>query len=172
MKKLLLLSLVTIVLLGSELYFLPFEAEAAKKRLLFWIDKSKSSIDIAIYSFTNKTIAKHLKNAAKRGVKIRIVADYKQSTKSRYSQIGYLAKYKNISIYLLKGKYAKKGEYYGKMHMKLAIIDNKKLVFGSANWSYSAFRTNYELIYFLQDYAKAKKAKKYFELLYSYASSY
>ncbi len=172
MKKLLLLSMVAIFLLGNELYFLPFEAHKAQKKLLFWIDNAKNSIDIAIYSFTNKTIAKHLKNAAKRGVKIRIVADYKQNLKSRYSQIGYLAKYKNIDIHLLQGKYVKRGEYYGKMHMKLAIIDYKRLIFGSANWSYSAFRSNYELLYFLEEYAKAKKAKKYFNLLYSLASSY
>lgn len=172
MKKLILLSIISIVLLAKELYFLPFETYIAQKKLLFWIDNTKNSIDIAMYSFTNKSIAKRLKNAAKRGVKIRIVADYDQSIHDRYTQIGYLAKYKNIAIRLLRGKYAKRGEYYGKMHMKLAIFDNKKVVFGSANWSNAAFKSNYELIYFLKDYKQAKKAQKYFNRLFLQAIPY
>ena len=150
---------------------MPFEAKKAKERLLEWIDKTHTSLDIAIYSFTNRQIAKRVKNAAKRGVKVRIVTDYDQ-IKQKYSQIGYLAKYRNIKIYLLKGKYAKKGEYYGKMHMKLAIFDNKRLTTGSANWTNSAFRRNYETICFMEEYAKAKKAKKYFEVMVREAQEY
>ena len=172
MKKLLILSIFSIVLLASELYFLPFEAEKAEKKLLQWIDTSKYSIDIAMYSFTNKTIAKRLKNAAQRGIKISIISDFEQAMKNRYSKIGYLAKYKNIAIRLLKGKYVKRGEYYGKMHMKLAIFDNKKVAFGSANWSNAAFKSNYELIYFLKDYKQAKKAQKYFNRLFMQAIPY
>ncbi len=172
MKKLLLLSILGTVLLASELYFMPFEAKNAQKRLLFWIDTAKNSIDIAMYSFTNKTIAKRLKNAAKRGVKIHIVADFEQSMRDRHSKIGYLAKYKNINVRLTRGKYVKRGKYYGKMHMKLAIFDNKKIILGSANWSHSAFGNNYETIYFIKDYAQAKKAKKFFSSLFSQALPY
>ncbi len=172
MKKLLLLSFLSIVLLASELYFMPYEAKAAQKRLLGWIDSTHNKIDIAIYSFTNHTIAKHIKNAAKRGVKIRILSDYEQSLKGRYTQIGYLAKYKNITIRLIRGKYAKRGDFYGKMHMKLAIFDNKQLVFGSANWSNSAFKRNYELIYFVKDYALAKKALRNFERIFAQGEEY
>ncbi len=172
MKKFLLLSLFIAALLADELYFMPFEAQKAKSQLLRWIDQAHSTIDVAMYSFTNKKIATHLKNAAKRGVRIRLLLDEEQNTKDRYSQMGYLAKYKNIAIYTIRGKYSKHGEFYGKMHIKLAIIDGKHLVFGSANWSNSAFKRNYELIYFMEDYAKAKKAKKYFERMVRKAQEY
>ncbi len=157
MKKLLLFILFT-SLFANDLYILPFEAKPALKHLLRQIDHTQNSIWIAIYSFTNKTIAKRLKNAAKRGVHIVIIADEEQNRDNPYAQIGYLAKYRNIEIFTIKGRYNKKREYYGKMHMKLAVFDNKYLVFGSANWSYSAFSKNYELLYFVKDYALAKKS--------------
>ncbi|BAF70606.1 phospholipase D-like domain-containing protein [Nitratiruptor sp. SB155-2] len=159
-------------LYAQSLYFLPFEAKAAKIELLRKIDHANHEITVAIYSFTHKTIAKHLKKAAKRGVHVLIIADEEQNTNNPYSQIGYLQKYKNIDVYTIKGKYNKKRDYFGKMHMKLAIIDQKWLIFGSANWSYSAFSKNYEMLYFVKDYALAKKAKKMFERVLRKAKPY
>ncbi len=172
MKKSLLLSILGIYLLAHELYFLPYESMKAKQRLLFFIDHAKTSIDVAMYSFTNKIIAKHLKNAARRGVHLRIVLDYDQNMGDRYSQIGYLAKYKNIDLYTIKGKYVRHGDYYGKMHIKMGIFDHKILTFGSANWTNSAFKSNYELIYFVKDYALAKKALRAFERIVRSARRY
>ncbi|BCD60802.1 MULTISPECIES: phospholipase D-like domain-containing protein [unclassified Nitratiruptor] len=159
-------------LYAQSLYLLPFEAKAAKTELLQKIDHANHEIAVAIYSFTHKTIAKHLKNAAKRGVHVLIIADEEQNRNNPYSQIGCLQKYKNIEVFTLKGRYNKKREYYGKMHMKLAIIDNKWLIFGSANWSYSAFGKNYETLYFVKDYAMAKKAKKMFARMLRKAKPY
>ncbi|BCD68599.1 phospholipase D-like domain-containing protein [Nitratiruptor sp. YY09-18] len=172
MKKFFLLSFLVLHLLSAQLYFLPFESRDAMHQLLRWIDQAHYKIDIAMYSFTNKKIAKRLVNAAKRGVKIRLILDEEQNLKDRYSQIGYLAKYPNIAVFTIKGKYAKRGEYYGKMHMKLAIIDNKRLIFGSANWSNSAFKRNYELLYFLDDLQKAKKSERFFERILRKAKEY
>ncbi len=150
---------------------MPFEAHTAKSQFLHWIDQARSSIDVAMYSFTNKSIAKRLKNAARRGVHIRIIFDHDQ-IKDRYSKLRYLAKYRNIEIFTLRGKYAKRGEYYGKMHIKMGIFDNKRVTFGSANWTNSAFSRNFEVIYFTKDFALAKKAKRGFERLLRLATPY
>ena len=171
MKKVSLLLLLISSLLAGELYFMPFEAHMAKNQLLRWIDQAHSSIDVAMYSFTNGSIARHLKNAAKRGVHIRILFDHDQ-IKDRYSKLRFLAKYRNIEIFTLRGKYTKKGEYYGKMHIKMGIFDNKRVTFGSANWTNSAFSRNYEVIYFTKDFALAKKAKRGFERLLRSAKRY
>ena len=77
--------------------------------------------------------------------------------------LGYLAKYKNITIYKLKGKRSKNRKYYGIMHLKVALFDHNRIIFGSANWSRSAFGKNYELLYFSKDYKIAKKFEKFFE---------
>ena len=53
--------------------------------------------------------------------------------------LSYLAKYKNIKTYRLKGLLSKNKKYSGIMHIKMAVIDKKIVIFGSANWTYSAF---------------------------------
>ncbi len=157
----------------EKFFLLPKEKELALSALYKKIDTAATSIHISIYSFTHKKIAKKLRNAARRGVKIEIIFD-KKSTKSQQgrSMLPYLAKYKNITVYRLNGKLAKNRKYHGIMHMKMAVIDNKTVIFGSANWTYSAFSNNYELLYIKQSYAIAKKFEKYFIRLKKSASLY
>ncbi len=151
---------------SSELFLLPQDSEQALSAILRSIDNSKKSIKITIYNFTHKKIANRLKTAAKRGVRIEIIFDAK-STRSdrRRSMFYYLAKYKNISVYKLKGKLIKKQNRHGIMHLKSALFDHKKVIFGSANWTYSAFGKNYEMIYVENNYAIAKRFEKYFKKL-------
>jgi len=152
--------------LFSKIYFMPLEGEEALKEILKSIRSAKFSIKAAIYTFTNKKIANEIKKAARRGVNIEIIFD-KQYNQKRFkrSMLYYLAKYKNIDIYLLKGKPYLKRDYNGIMHIKAILIDNKKLIFGSANWTYGAFKNNYEIIYSVNDYKAAKKFENYFELM-------
>ena len=150
----------------SRLYLMPEQKEEALEALLKEFDLAKHSIKITIYNFTHKKIANKLKHAAKRGVKIEIIFDERSSREQkRRSMLYYLAKYRNITVYRLRGRISRKGDYYGKMHIKAAIIDNKTVILGSANWSYSAFGLNYELLYIIKDYATAKKMSRYFETL-------
>jgi len=157
----------------EKFFVLPKEKDSALEALYKKIDTAHNAIHISIYNFTHKKIAKKLKNAAKRGVKIEIIFDEKSIRKrDGKSMLYYLAKYKNISIYKLKGKLAKSKKYHGIMHMKMAVIDNKTVIFGSANWTYSAFSNNYELLYITQNYAIAKKFEKYFNALKKKAKLY
>lgn len=148
---------------NEQFFLLPKDKDKAIRALYKKIDTASSTIHISIYNFTHKKIAKKLKNAARRGVKIEIIFDEK-STKSKQSKsmLPYLAKYKNITLYRLKGKLAKNKRYHGIMHMKMATIDNKTVIFGSANWTYSAFSNNYELLYITRNYHIAKKFENYF----------
>ncbi len=151
---------------ASTLYMLPQQSEEALSCLVKSIDHSKKSIKITIYNFTHKKIAKRLKAAAKRGVRVEIIFDAKSNTAMRRSSmLYYLAKYRNISVYKLRGKYIKKHDRYGIMHLKAALFDHRRICFGSANWTYSAFGKNYEMLYVDDDYAKAKQFERYFEKL-------
>ena len=144
MKKILLILLLVVISYSTEVYFMPKEGKKAENRLFYLFTHAKKEIKIIIYTFTNKKLAKALKIAAKKGVKITIIAD-KKASKYHYSVIPRLATLKNFNIYLLSGKKYKNNEK-AKMHVKLSIIDNKYLVTGSANYSYSAFYKNYEYI--------------------------
>lgn len=156
----------------EQVYFMPDEAKEAMHELLKSIDHAKNSIDIAIYSFTNKEIAKRLKNAAKRGVKITIIFDRESNLQNQNSQLGVLAKYQNIDVYVLEGKPYKKTGDAGKMHMKIMLIDAKRVIFGSANFSQSAFGNNYEVLYIIDSYALYKKFWSFFEQMHKRAKPY
>ena len=148
----------------EQFYLLPKDAKPALKAIMSNIDQSQKSIKITIYNFTHKQIAKRLQSAAKRGVKIEIIFDERSAiSQKKKSMLYYLAKYKNITVYRLKGKIANSKKYYGIMHLKTALFDHNRILFGSANWSYSAFSKNYELLYITKDYKIAKKFEDYFE---------
>ena len=149
MKKILLILLLIVISYSTEVYFMPKEGKKAENRLFYLFTHAKKEIRIVIYTFTNKKLAKALKIAAKKGVKVTIIADKKES-KYHYSVIPRLATLKNFNIYLLSGEKYKNNEK-AKMHVKLSIVDNKYLVTGSANYSYSAFYKNYEYILIHKD---------------------
>jgi phosphatidylserine/phosphatidylglycerophosphate/cardiolipin synthase-like enzyme len=157
----------------SKLFLLPRDKDIALKTLYKNIDLAKNDIKISIYTFTHKKIAKRLKKAAARGVNIEIIFDKKESkSKSGKSMITYLAKYKNVKTYKLKGLRSKNKKYSGIMHIKMAVIDSKTLIFGSANWTYSAFSKNYETLFITKDYQKAKKFLEFFAIQKSKSKLY
>lgn len=142
-------------LFSDEVYFMPQDAQEALDDMTKSISKAKFSIKAAIYSFTHKDIAKALKKAAQNGADVEIIYDYESNIDTNHSTLKNLALYKKIKVRTLKG--AQKKNYFGKMHAKFIIIDNKKLFFGSANWSKSAFGVNYEVLYKTDDFKIIEK---------------
>lgn len=157
---------------NQTLYFMPYEQKNALKSLIRNIRLAQHSIDVSIYSFTNREIAKALRDVAKKGTHIRIIYDYHSNVKNDFSTVGYLSKYKNIKVCLLEGKRAKNNKFNGIMHQKLAIIDDKLIVIGSANWSKNAFENNYELLLESDEKAMIEKAKGYFEKMFVQCQPY
>ena len=158
---------------NDKIYFLPDESKKALHQIQKQILSAKNSIEITIYNFTHKKIANSLKDIAKRGVKIKIIFDYESSEKRKdKSMLYYLAKYKNISVYQIKGKLSKNKKYFGKMHQKMAVIDDKTLILGSANWTHSGFGKNYEVIVITHNKKFIKKYKKFFKKVLKKANKF
>jgi phosphatidylserine/phosphatidylglycerophosphate/cardiolipin synthase-like enzyme len=149
---------------------MPIQGKEAQNKVFEMFSHAKKEIKIVIYSFTNSKLAKALKIAAKKGVNITVIAD-KEEAKYRYSVIPNLACIKNIHVFLLSGKKYKNGEN-AKMHVKLAIIDNRYLITGSANYSYSAFFKNYEYIQISSDKKSIKKFNAFFNIMKKSAKKY
>ena len=168
----------TLILLSSfinaqdRLFLMPDESKAALKEISKSIKSAKKNIKIAIYSFTRKDIAKDLKKAAKKGIKIEALFDKKSNKKDKKSIYKNLASYKNIDIYLLSGLKSKSGKHRGKLHQKLMLIDDKIAIFGSANWSYSAFSINYENLFVTTNRQIVKKFVEYFNNIKKKAKLY
>lgn len=150
--------------LGAKeaVYFMPQEQKAALNALKNTLGSAKKTIHIAIYNFTNKEIAKVLRDRARNGVQIHIIYDRESNLKNPHSTIGYLGALRNISVCLLAGKKAGQKNYFGIMHQKLAIVDGEQVVFGSANWSKNAFENNYEILFVSDKKALVEKAENAF----------
>lgn len=149
---------------AQSIYFLPNENKEALNALISALSNAQNEIKISIYTFTHRQIANALRDSAKKGIKVQIIYDKSQNLQSKNSTIGYLAKYQNISVCTLEG--LKSGEITGIMHQKMAIIDNKTLIIGSANYSKQAFERSYEVLYFTQQNEVLKKAVQNFEIMY------
>ena len=169
MKKIIIL-LFTSLLFSTEIYFMPQNGKRAENRLYNLFSHAKKEIKITMYTFTNKKLARALKIAAKKGTKIYIIADKKEAG-YKNSVIPNLALLKNFYIYLLSGKRYKDGNK-AKMHVKLAIIDDKYIVTGSANYSYSAFYKNYEYIMIDNDRFIVKQFDAFFNHLRILSTNY
>src|SRR5699024_12241116 len=83
------------------------------------IAQARQSNDIAIYNFDEPTIAKSLKKANHRGVHIRILIDAKKATKTNVANIIHQLMQAGIPVRLHTSE---------KMHLKMAIIDQRTLV--------------------------------------------
>jgi len=141
-------------------------AEAAMVRLL---DLARSRIDAAVYTFTNRALARALVRAHKRGVKIRLILD--GNDESDYSK-GYYLRQRGIDVRYARGlvkrykskkgrKKSHKSRYrvrkYGLMHHKFAVIDGQTVATGSFNWTASAENFNYENLLILKSPSLARK---------------
>jgi phosphatidylserine/phosphatidylglycerophosphate/cardiolipin synthase-like enzyme len=132
-------------------------------RVIEAINGSRKTIDLAIYSLTEPGIAAAIEAAARRGVRIRIVADQGQAG-DRHSEIPYLQQ-AGIPVRL-------SGGYRGQrsiMHDKFAVFDGRKVETGSFNWTTSADDFNYENAIFIADRAIVSRYEDEFERIWSRA---
>ena len=129
-----------------------------KSEIVKAIENSRFSIDIAIFDFTSQPIKVSLEKAADRGVKIRVIADYRQA-KGAHSVVPLLKK-EGFSVKIAKGRSG------GIMHHKFAIFDKTLLFTGSYNWTDNAENHNYENAVFISDPNIIKRYQKEFDIIY------
>lgn len=100
------------------------------------IGNAQQSIQIAIFTFTDKALVDDLIAAKNRGVKVQVVADYSQGTQS-YSTAGFEKLIQNgIEVRINKS--------YELLHDKYMIIDGNTVETGSYNYTASAQTKNAE----------------------------
>jgi phosphatidylserine/phosphatidylglycerophosphate/cardiolipin synthase-like enzyme len=129
----------TSTLAKTEVYF--SLSDNPQKEIIKNINRAQASINIAMYIFTDKEIALPLIKAQERGVKVRLYLD-KDQVEYQYSQSRFLVQ-KGIKTRISSNKYI--------MHNKFAIIDNRILLTGSYNWTFSANNRNDENLMVIDD---------------------
>jgi phosphatidylserine/phosphatidylglycerophosphate/cardiolipin synthase-like enzyme len=123
---------------------MPDDSHKAKKHIVRLLENANDKIDIAMYNFTYKKFNKAINKALKNGVKVTIVYN---KTKLKFHK----------KINLIKTK--------RKQHIKLAIIDDKFVIYGSANWKKESFGENYEIVNITNDKKRVKKFIKVYKQL-------
>ena len=110
----------------DKLYFLPKDKDIVKDEIVNQLKNAKKSIIIAMYNFKYVKFANALALAAQNGVDVKV---YYYKKRINFS--------KNIKALKVRNK----------LHTKVALIDDKTVIFGSANWTKESFKKNYEVIY-------------------------
>lgn len=142
-KKILLICLLVISSFSfDKIYFLPDESSTVQKEIIDLIENAHTSIDIVMYNIDYKKFEKALRKASKNGVNVVII--YEKSK---------LKFHKNIKLVQTKRK----------LHIKLAIIDKKFAIYGSANWKKESFEENYEIINITDEKEKIQKFQEIVE---------
>lgn len=109
----------------------------SKAQILNLIKEAKSSIELEMYILSDEDILNELRESASKGVNIRIILE----DRIDFSQLDKIIKFldqKNINL-----RWASKD--YKLSHSKLMIIDKKKALIGSINFSKSALTSNREV---------------------------
>ena len=118
------------------------------------IQRADREIVALVYKFDDPSVLKALRQAAKKEVRIRIVADREASDEQ-----GSLIK----KARKLGAKIRMPPRKRGKLHAKFLIVDEREVLFGSFNWTRSAADKNMELLVLQQDPDTVRQFLELFE---------
>ena len=152
MKILLKIGLIFVLLLNTTLAskldvcFTP--PSGCSEKIIEEINNSKVSIYVQAYGFTSKTIADSLIKAHLRGVKVQVILDRSNMSKKGYSKLMDLKEAGiDISLDIVPGI----------AHNKVMIIDEKKVITGSFNFTEAADKRNSENVIIIEDKETVKQ---------------
>tara|TARA_Y100000310_G_scaffold56844_1_gene52137 strand:+ start:168 stop:1109 length:942 start_codon:yes stop_codon:yes gene_type:complete len=132
--------------IGSiENYFCPEDCQEGENRIINLVRKAEKSVKVAIFSFTHEGLGDELVKSDIKGLDVKVLVERRQRNvqKSQYTRL------KDFGIDI------KVDSNKNNMHHKFVIIDDKIVVFGSPNFSFSGFGRNDEnfLIIFNEELA-------------------
>ena len=118
--------------------------------------EADKAVQVAIFSFTHEEIGDELVKADIRGINVSVLIERKQRNvqKSQYTRL------KDFGLNILVD-----GNKYN-MHHKFIIIDNKIVITGSPNYSYSGFNRNDENMVIIHNKNLARDFRREFDRLF------
>lgn len=146
------------ILLGDSIvsvYFSP-QDNFINTVLVTLIDNAQDYIYIPTFVLTHKKLSQALINAKARNVDIKVILDATNANNDHSAH--EMLRQKGIEV--------KTENYAGKMHSKSVIIDDRYLVLGSMNLSYSGNSRNDENVLLIENTTLAKYYKNFFEYVW------
>ena len=119
------------------------------------VNQAQKSIAVEMYLVTSEEMVSALKRAHDRGVDIRVILEKRVIANDNGKS------YNDLSSYGVDVKWA--AETFQLTHSKFLIIDNKKVIVGSHNWSNAALKKNREASVIIEDTKTVSEFKRVFE---------
>ncbi len=109
-----------------------------------FIGEARFRLDVEMYDLTDRQVLGALARAAGKGVEIRLLLDPGQR---RNLQVPKILGDKRVSV-----RWMDTDQEAGqRMHAKVACADNRSLLVGSANWTYTGLRVSHECVLVQED---------------------
>jgi phosphatidylserine/phosphatidylglycerophosphate/cardiolipin synthase-like enzyme len=134
-----LIGLIAIYSRGAEVYFCPGDNPTGA--IVRELGTAKSNILVQAYSFTSAPIAKALVDAHRRGVKVTVILDKSQRSE-KYSSADFLIN-AGVPTFI--------DASHAIAHNKVMVLDRKKIITGSFNFTKSAEERNAENLIVFDD---------------------
>ncbi|SMC17438.1 PLD-like domain-containing protein [Clostridium acidisoli DSM 12555] len=149
---------------GELQYYFTKANQHPDEQLIKVINSSKSTLDIAIYSLTKKSIVNAIIQAKDRKVNVRIMTDKIESkSKAEVKELALLQK-DNIPI--------KANSHPGLLHIKMTIADKNIATTGSYNYTENASTKNDEILVIINDSKVAEGFDSEFENMWNDTKDY
>lgn len=132
-----------------------------ERHVVSLIASAVGSIEIAAYEFTNVYIEKAISEALKRGVKVDLLLD-RRETQGRQAQLHDSLEKAGCDIRLVSPR-------MGVMHDKYIIVDGKTVEWGSYNYTERAENKNFENATFASDSSLAQQYHSDFASIFNQA---
>lgn len=131
----------------------PLFSPGAQEEFIQYLSGAQTSIDVMLYQFSNPALQEALAEARARGVRVRVLLEPRVD--SNYAAASRLAE-RGVEV-----KWASKR--YTNTHAKTAVIDGRRVLVGSTNWSVQAMRSNREAEVLVDSAEVAGEFEKVFE---------
>lgn len=129
---------------------LPVAKKEAYDTLCKHIDGAKKSIKVAMFTWTHPELTQKIIEAKKRGIEVLVFLDGKSAEGTSRKTLKTLLQ-AGVGVYLSPTNKT--------LHHKMALIDERILFFGSANWTKAAFSKNEECLLMIESLNKIQKKK-------------
>lgn len=131
----------------------PIFSPPAEEELLKFVESAKESIEIQLFEFSNQALKEALAKAVEKGVLVRVILDPKVDLNLKTAEF---LEQKGIQV-----RWSSPEFVY--THSKTAVVDKKKVLVGSINWSRNAVSRNRESAVIIESPETAKEFLKVFE---------
>jgi hypothetical protein len=117
---------------GVTVYFSP--DDRARDAIVEQMRLARESIMVCMFTFKDDVVARAMRDAARRGVKVLLVAEKKQADTTRADET-VASGGPNARVIIA----ANTSSPFSAMHHKFAVIDGRRVITGACNWTYTAF---------------------------------